>query len=146
MGLNPTPTFEDVQRQIESLVQYPVYVAEIPADKSLVFDKQTGIMQPFVVLSFGGPIRAALDRGLVSARYDTTILYITVDAYAGRAKDAETIKGYLFENLTGFVPKDASELVPTGGMTYSRSSNSTRPTQYIAALSFECRGNLSHSV
>ena len=146
MGLNPKPTYDSVKQLVESLVQYPVYIAEIPTDKSLVFSKKTGLMHPFVVLSFGGPIRAAMDRGLVSAKHDVTILYISLDVYAGRADDAEEIKGYLFEHLTGFVPVGASELVPTGGMSYSRSSNSTRPTQYIAALSFECRGNLSSEV
>lgn len=142
MGVNPAPTFKDIKEHIETLVEYKVYTAEIPADEALTFD-ENGVMDPFVVVNFGGPVRAAKDRGLVSAKHDATILFITLDCYAAREWDAIEIKGYLVEELTGWVPEGATELVPMGGMTYSRASNRVRPTQYIEATSFQCFSNLS---
>lgn len=141
MGLNPAPTFRSIKDKLESLVEYPVYVAEIPPDKSLKYDSK-GTMKPFVVVYFGGPIRSARGRGIVSARNDPTTLFITVEAYAGSALDAIDIKGMLIDDLVEWKPEGASGLLPMGGMTYSRASNNVRPTMYIEATSFQCFSNL----
>ena len=141
MTVNPSSTFKDIRSQIESLVNYKVFTAEMPEDESLELDSH-GVMKPFIVVYFGGPVRSAKDRGLISAKYDSTVLFITIEAFAANADAAIDIKGYLLENLTGWIPEGATELVPMGGMTYSRAGTKVRPTQYIEATSFQCFSNL----
>lgn len=143
MGLNPTPVFRQIENKIKSLVQIPVYVAEIPPDDSLTYDGVTGLMNPFIVLYFGGPIRAAGDHHLNSSRADTTILYVTVECFGARAVDALDIKGLLIDELVDFQGDDFSALILGGSLQYSRSSNTVRPTQYVEAQSFTTRSNLS---
>lgn len=141
MALNPTPAFDAVITRLKTFQPLPVYESEVPEDTELVVTN--GLFQPFLVVYTGGPLRAARDHHLTGTRNDTTILYWTVEAYAPRAADATSIKGSIAPLLTGFVPPDCGELTLEGGMNYSRSSNQVRPTQFIAALGFTARSNLS---
>lgn len=147
MSANPTEVFNDWERICKES-PYAVYVAEIPEDSALGYDEY-GTMKPFVVLYFGGPIPSASDRGIVSAKYDTTILHLTVECYAARSGDSRAIKGYFIDKLLGHTSVDdegttlASELSFLASGQYTRASNAVRPTQYIDAVAFECRSNLS---
>lgn len=141
MGINPAPTFQSIKTHVRSLVQYRVLTAEMSPNEAIEVDAK-GKPKPYIVINFGGPIRAARDRGLVSAKYDSTILFITLDVFAGTDDDALAIKGYLLDNLVGWVPEGATELVPAGGMTHSRAASAVRPTQYIESISFQCFSNL----
>lgn len=141
MGLNPNTTFQSIKTYLKTLVTYKVLTAEMLPTESLELDSK-GKPKPYIVVNFGGPVRAARDRGLVSAKYDATVLFITLDVFAGTSDDALAIKGYLLEELVGWKPTGATELIPMGGMTHSRAATGVRPTQYIESLSFQCFSNL----
>lgn len=145
LALNPYPVFRSIEALVKDAIpNTPVYISEIPEDKSLTYDADTGLMNPFVVLFFGGPIRAASDHSLCSSRRDTTILYVTVSCFAARSWDAIELKGLLIDSLAGARGNDFSELITGGSLSFSRSSNTVRPTQYIEEQSFTCRSNLSN--
>lgn len=119
----------------------PVYDSEVPEDSAIKY--ANGLFSPFVVVYFGGPIRAARDRGIVSTRNDSTILYCTVEAYAPTSDTARVVRDNMIDLLTGSFPPDCGELSLEGGFSYSRASATVRPTQYIRSLAFSTRGNLS---
>lgn len=124
--------------------QYPnlaVYDSEVPEDSDIQYTN--GLFSPFVVVYFGGPIRAARDRGIVSTRNDSTILYCTLEVYAPRSDTARAVRDNLVDLLTGFIPPDCGEMSLEGGFSSSRASTTVRPTQYIRSLAFTTRGNLS---
>lgn len=143
MALDPTPVYKAVEAKVRSATAAPVYISEIPEDESLEYTPD-GMLRPFVVLYFGGPIRAANDHSLVSSRNDTTILYFTVECYAGREWDAVKLKGILVDALCGLTGNDFGELILNGSMSYSRSSNKVRPTLYVESFALTCRSNLSN--
>jgi hypothetical protein len=140
--INPTSVFEQIKNAVSDAVGYSVYVAEIPEDKSLEY-YENGLMKPFVVLYFGGPIRASQDHHLNDSSRDTTILYVTVESYAARAWDAVQAKGHLVDVLTHITGDNFTRPVLSGSMSYSRASNTVRPTQYIEAFSIITYSNLS---
>ena len=142
MALTDEPFRADVEARINTA--YPnidTYVSEVPEDKDVVWNN--GLFSPYVVLYFGGPVRAAGDRSIVSTRYDTTIVYCTVEVYAPKAGTASIIKNNLIDLLTGFRPTDCGELATEGGFAFSKASNVVRPTQYIESVGFSARSNLS---
>ena len=128
MSVNPTGVFSAWFNEIDKL-PYKVYRSEIPEDDALEYDAR-GTMKPFIVVEFGGPVRSARDHGIVSVRYDSHVVFLTVTAYAAKAADAEAIKGLFIDRLLGLKVDDTTELQLGGGMAYSRSSNTIRPTQF----------------
>ena len=148
MSLDPTDVFGKIRTKIEGIVgKTPVYVSEIPPDEHVPVDSN-GVMLPFVALFYGGPLRAARDRSLVTTRRDVSILFVTVEVYAPTQAIAMKLKGKLIGELTGF--KDGgnmSELTLSGmGLSRSRASNAIRQTQYIEAQSWQCLSNLESMV
>ncbi len=143
MAINPTPVFQAIEQHIKSTTDCAVHLSKIPEDESLTYDEDTGLVEPFIVMYFGGPIRAAGDHNLCDYRHDTTNIYITVDCYSGRYWDSQLLKGHTLEMLTGFKTDDSSPLCPGGGLNFDRASNAVRPTLYVASQSFTCRSNLS---
>lgn len=144
MALDPTEVFLGISNEVKRIVgSTGVFVSEQPPDESLPRDA-TGTLLPYVALYFGGPVRAATDRSLVTTRKDSQILYLTVEVVAPVQEVAMRLKGKLLEELTGFKEGDMSELTVSGlSMSASRASNKIRPTQYIEMQSWQCRSNLS---
>ena len=138
--INPTEAFQDVRDELESL-GLAVYHAQVPEYEDL--PRSNGVMLPFLVVYNGGPVHGSGSHHIVGTRNDTTVLFWTVSVYAARASEAELYKGKVVNLLAGFRPTDTGELVLTGGMAYSRASNTVRPTLYIEEVSFNARSNLS---
>lgn len=142
MALNPTPVFNDFEAKVKALLPgIRVYNAEVPEDAEIPM--QNGKSVPFVVIYTGGPIRSGRGKHIVSTRYDTTVLFWTVQVYAPRNDIAENYKGLLVDGMTGVRLVDSGELVLAGGNTFSRASNEVRPTQYIHEVQWNTRSNLS---
>lgn len=140
MALTTYPFRTDVLNRLGQLPQ-KVYADQVPEDKEINW--QDGLFDPFTVVFFGGPVRSAVDHHLTGTRNDTTLLYVTIEVNAPRADVAALIKDQIIDLLTGFRPTDCGEMVLEGGGQFSRSSNDTRPTVYIASTAFITRGNLS---
>lgn len=142
MALTTLPFRADIEARINTA--YPnikTYTSEVPEDNTVAWNN--GLFAPYVVLYFGGPIRAAGDHSLVSTKYDTTIVYCTIEAYAPVASTAGLIKDNLVTLLVGFYPTDCGELTLEGGFAFSKASNVIRPTQYVDSVGFSARSNLS---
>lgn len=141
MAVNPVPVFDDFEAKIKAVVApLQVFDAEVPDDKHIPM--QDGKMVPFVAMFTGGPIRSGRGHHIVSNKYDTTILFFTVQVYAPRSDIARTYKGRIVE-LAGTRLVDSGELTLAGGNTFSRASNEVRPTMYVEEVQFTVRSNLS---
>ena len=143
MSLDPTSVFDSIQAQVQEIVgKTKVYISEIPPDESVPTDSK-GMMLPFIVMYFGGPIRSGSDRSLVNTRNDVSLLYVTIEVYAPTANLARSLKGKLVDGLTGFRTDEMSQVTLSGfGMSQSRASNTVRPTQYIETQAWQCYSNL----
>lgn len=142
MSLDAKPFRDAVKARLEAnFTNTDVYTSEVPEDGDINWNN--GLFSPYLVVFFGGPIRSARDKGIVSTRFDTTILYCTVEVYAPVADTAAFLKDKVVDVLTGFRPPDCGEMVLEGGLAYSKASNEVRPTQYIDSTAFTTRGNLT---
>lgn len=142
MALSSAPFRDAVKARLEAnFPNVDVYVSEVPEDSDINWNN--GLFSPYLVIFFGGPIRSARDRGIVSTRNDTTILYCTVEVYAPVFSTAGLLKDKVVDVLTGFRPPDCGEMVLEGGLAYSKASNDVRPTQYVDSTAFTTRGNLT---
>ena len=96
MSVDPTGVFEAWETHIRNSFPFPVYVSELPEDDELQFDSR-GTMTPYIVLFFGGPVRSAGGRGIVSTRRDSQIVFLTVEVYAPTSDIARKLKGKIID-------------------------------------------------
>lgn len=97
---------------------------------------------PFVVVYFGDPIRAAGDHHLTTARYDTMIGYLTVQVASRTDTAANAVKNRIKSALVGFRPFDSGEIVAEGGVSRSRSAIESVPQMYYRENGYSYRTNL----
>lgn len=140
MTVDPTASFQDIHDKLASISSIPVFESEMPEDKSLQYDAK-GVMKPFYVIYYGGPIRGGSGRSLVSTRRDSYIIYATIESVSARAKDARAMKGKVIDKMLGYIPYDCTELQIRTSSAYSKGANDLRPTQYIETVTFVCYSN-----
>lgn len=138
--LDPTDAFASMLAELRTSV-FSVYEDQPPEDADI--DWNDGLFRPYLVASFGGPVRSARDRSLVTTRWDATILTFVVEAHAPTATAARQIQGEVIDLMTGFRATDCGELTLEMVGRRTRASNSIRPTVHIAAVGFSCVSNLS---
>ena len=139
--IDPTQAYEDVIERLRDNLSIKVYETQVPEDSELEYSN--GIPLPFAVVYTGAPTRAARGRHITNSRNDTTLLTWVIATYGARPSEARLYKGQVINLLTGWTPSDCGEMTLDGGWTYSRSSNSVRPTQFIEEVAFMARSNLS---
>lgn len=142
MSLETAPIEEAIESRLDANMAQQIFNSEAPEDAELAI--VNGLFKPYLVLYFGGPVRAQGDHHIVSTRHDTTIFYCTVQVNAARYTEARDIKDRVVELLTGFRPPNAGEMILEGGMGYSRNAGSKElPTVYVRETAFTMRANLS---
>lgn len=134
MSLNTGPTEDSIITQLKTVISR-VYGTEVPSDIVVVY--------PFIVVYFGTPIRSGLDHHITSVRNDTQIGYLTVQTISTTDISARDINNKVRDKLVGFIPTDGSEMVPEGGISYSKVNSLAQPTKYYRESAFSYRTNLS---
>lgn len=131
----------DILQHFKSSVNAPVFEVEVD-DDAVLPTSADGLTLPYYVISFGGPIRAAAGRGITSVRDDVMRSYVSVYCVAPDADAMRSIKNTAFDVLTGYIPDNASELIPEGGLAYGQGNTTIRPTRYMKFLVWTYRTNL----
>lgn len=134
MGLSLLPIQDQITAKLNELPQ-AVYDNGIPDDTMLEYNN--GVMLPFMVPYYGGFSRSLDARGIVSSRQDLGESYVIVDCVGPTERSARQVADLVMDKLTGFVPVDAGELRPTGGLSKTiRIDNPSKPTKYVFEVSF----------
>jgi hypothetical protein len=131
-----TSSVEDAIEERLKTINPRVYISEVPDDVSTP-------KSPYIVVYFGGPIRAAGDHHITSSRNDTNIFYCTVQVIGRTDKAARDVNNLIRDSLTGFRPPDCGEMVLEGGLSYSSGNGDTKPTDYYRETGYSMRTNLS---
>lgn len=100
----------------------------------------------FIAVSFGGPVVAAREKGIIGTKYDGKVIYWAISIYAPDPDEAAYAKDLVFDVLEGFKPTNTSELIAKSGMAFSRKRNTVRPAVYVENLSFEAVTNLALNI
>lgn len=101
-----------------------------------------GIAYPFLVVSFGTPIRAAGDHGLVNSRNDTKIGSVVVRVVSTTAESARQVRDKVVHWLEGWSPANSGELLLEMGIGTDNATATTKPTRYYQTIGFTYRTNL----
>lgn len=141
MAIDPSAAWADVIEYLDNNLPLTVYDSIVPEDADIVLTN--GLFNPFVVVYSGGPIRSGTDHHISGSRNDTTVLYWTIAVYAPTADVPGVVAGQILNLLAGYKPPDCGEMLLEGGLSYSRGSNTVRPTQYVREIAFNARSNLS---
>lgn len=102
----------------------------------------TGIAMPFLVVSFGAPIRAAGDHGIVNSRNDTKIGSVVVRVVSSTAESARQVRDKVVYWLEGWSPSNSGELLLEMGIGTDNATATTKPTRYYQTIGFTYRTNL----
>lgn len=103
----------------------------------------TGIAMPFLVVSFGTPIRASGDHGLVSSRNDTKIGSVVVRVVSATAESARQVRDKVVYWLEGWSPENSGELLLEMGIGTDNATPTTKPTRFYQTIGFTYRTNLA---
>lgn len=144
MTLGITAQVEDIATLMKTNLVPTVYDTEIPPATTVAYTN--GIMDPYYVVTFGGPVRASQGRGIVSTRNDVTMLYCTVSCVAPDITGRNYLVDAAIDLLTGYKPVDSGEMVLDGGLQYSNAYADVRPVKYYKDLSFIFRSNLTSNL
>lgn len=138
--LDPTPAIEAVKTQLET-VGVSVHDTQVPDEWLNPTDN--GIMLPFYVVQYGGPVRAAKGRNITTSRDHVNIMFLTIACMAAEPEAMKWLYGQALNALTGFRPPDSGELILEGGLSYSEGISTVKPTRYLKTISYTFRTNLT---
>lgn len=138
--LDPAAAIDAITARLRT-VGVEVYDAQVPDEWLNPTDN--GIMLPFYVVRFGGPVRAARGRSITTSRDHVNIMFLTVACMAAEPEALKWLYGQALNVLTGFVPPDSGELILEGGLSYSEAISTVKPSRYLKDISFTFRTNLT---
>lgn len=136
MTLSTAPAKQDIKSRIETIVPR-VFITEVPPNVPTP-------AYPYVLLYFGGPIRAGRDHHLTSTRNDTLVSYCTAQVVSATDESATDVADLIRDSLVGFRPSDSGEMV-LEMMSYSNATTNPQPTQYTQEIGLSYRTNLQWS-
>ena len=104
---------------------------------------QEGIAMPFIVVSFGTPVRAAGDHHLVSSRNDTKIGVVTFRVVSTTAASARQVRDKLVNWMEGWSPTNSGEMILEIGVGTDNATTNVKPDRFYQTLGFTYRTNLA---
>lgn len=140
-GLDPTDAIEAIEAKLAEIGQ-AVYSAQVP-DEALSPTDASGLINPFYVVRFGGPVRAAKGKNITTSRDHVNIMFLTVACMAATEDAVKWLFGQALDKLVGFVPPNSGELILEGGLSYSEGISTVKPTKYLKDINFTFRTNLT---
>lgn len=130
---------DDILSRMRTNLVPEVYDTEVTDDDVTYVN---GIMSPYYVVMFGGPVRAARGKSITTVRHHVTILYCTVTCVAPDANGRNYLIDSVVDLLTGYAPPECGEMILEGGMAYTNGNTTVRPTKYFKDIVFTYRANL----
>lgn len=140
-GLDPTEATDAIVARLSSETGIAVYEAQVP-DEALS-PSNNGIANPFYVVRFGGPVRAARGKSITSSRDHVNIMFVTVACMAPTIDAMKWLYGKAIDVLTGYTPPNSGEMILEGGLSYSEGISTVKPTKYLKDVNFTFRTNLT---
>lgn len=133
MGLSLIPIEDQIVTRLKELPQ-TVYENGVPDDANLQYSNS--VMLPFIVPFFGGFSRSLDGKGIVSSRQDLGESYVVIQCVAPTERSSRQVADIVRDKMTGFIPSDAGEMIPSGSPRFVTPDFSSRPAKYISEVIF----------
>jgi hypothetical protein len=109
-----------------------------------VLDETTGLLKPFMVVTFGAVFVTGRDRSIEGEDQQPHTMPIIVECYASNRNAAGATAGAVRTRLTGFEPTDnSSEIGLGGGSWFVQRDSAGRPTLFAETVTGTTEINLS---
>jgi len=145
MSVNGSTEQDAIELRLSSyLLDGNVYTS-LPEELQLPRYADTGLVMPYIILTFGSPFAAAADRSIEGAAQQPQVMPVMVECWASNDKAARRTAGAVFERLLGWKPSEdnASELESSGGGLFQTRDASGRPTRFMQSVNFVTTINMS---
>jgi hypothetical protein len=133
MSLDLLSIQDEITAKLKEIPQ-DVYETTAPDDSKLKFDP-SGMILPYVVIEYSDMYPGIERGGIISSRYDVGRAYAIVSCVGPTQRSARQVANVVRDKLTGFIPADAGEMVPSGG-SISYTEADAKPNRFVAELSF----------
>lgn len=102
-----------------------------------------GIPQEYVVVTFGGPIKYAKDKGIAESARNPNLMWAIVECVAALPDVANNMKAAVITALEDFEPDNSGRMTPDGGFSTDTSDDSSHPVRYVSVVRFSFVHNLA---
>lgn len=133
--------YDDIRDRLEEKV-VSATIVETAAGLGELEQSVNGMFDPYVTLSFGGPIEASRGRHITDRRANILQSWVTLSIVAPVNSDALKIKDEVINALWGYSPYDAAPMIMTGGTAQSVTNEQTKPIKYIHTVMFQIQHNV----
>lgn len=137
MSLDFSTQIEDVKQRLIAVVPNARVVKNFGDAPKI-----GGIVQPHIVLQFGGPVRAARGRGIVGSAKDPHLLWCHVHCVAITDEDSQSLLDDVLGALVDFYPTGSGPMTLGGGLSVPINSTDTLPVRIDKVARFTFTYNL----
>ena len=142
VSLATEDAFQDILERLREIDGVDVVETENDDEVKLVGDT----IQPYIIVMFGGPVRAARGRGIGPSANDVNVLWVNTYCVSGNPSISRQIKDAVVGKLVDFYPTDSGRLTVDGGQQFDWASTTTLPKRYVSVATFTFRHNLQNVV
>ena len=102
----------------------------------------TGILKSYVILTFGGPLKYPLDKGITESANNPNLMWCTVQCVSSNAMTSDRIKQLVFSALEDHYPPNSGRMIADGGYSHDTKNSNVKPVRYVSAVRFSFVHNL----
>lgn len=136
MSLDYQPVVEAVKARLSTL-NVPIIDTHSEAHR------ENGILVPYLMLSFGGPVQAARGRGIVGSVKNPHLMWVHAHCISEDIGVSRSIKNQVIPLLTDFTPENCGPFTMVGGYPDTITSQDSAPVRFDEALRFSFSYNLN---
>lgn len=132
MGLDASADEDAILERLRSRLWGGRVWDELPDETMLEKDASTGLVKPYILLTFGVPFPSSRDRTIEGEAQQPHILPFVAEAWGPTKDDARAGAYGVIESLTGFKPtENSSEIGLTGGGGGFSNYDQGRPIRFM---------------
>lgn len=137
MSLDFRPAIADIKSALSGIPN--IDIIDTHDDVTMI----GGVVKPYIILTFGGPVRAARDRGIVGSARDTNVMWVMLECVSNDRNVARDLKVKAMSALVDLEPSDSGRLTLDGGNSYTFAKTTSVPLRFVENLRFSFHHNLS---
>jgi len=144
MSLDAVPEQEAILAHAAILCNGRIYDS-LPDETKLEFDAATGLVRPYIIISFGSLYPLPNDRTIEGAEQQPNIMPVIAECWGPTSNMARATAGAYRTRFVGFHPSEnnASELELRGGGWFEQKDASGRPVRYCETVTGQTILNMS---
>ncbi|MDF2915903.1 MAG: hypothetical protein K0S70_120 [Microbacterium sp.] len=145
MALDTVPEEDAILQRLKANLWSGRVYDELPDETDLARDTVTGLILPYIVLTFGTLFPSGQDQSIEGAAQQPHVLPFVAECWGATKNDARAGGTGVIKLLTGWRPSEnnASEITLTGGGGGFANYDQGRPVRFLRPVAGSCLVNMS---